>query len=160
MKIYITKNIISESANRYITVGVNFEDDEELDEMGIDIYDAADEAEQIAKEGGVRILNSQELKELLIDVVNQKVIGAMWASNDSEKFSFDIAITSGYRNMGLSHMLIKSAIDEYEYQKDVYGDELKMEVDVINPMLAKLLKSKYGFSVVDELGPNRVLMTV
>ena len=26
MKIYITKNIISESANRYITVGVNFED--------------------------------------------------------------------------------------------------------------------------------------
>jgi len=40
------------------------------------------------------------------------------------------------------------------------NEYFKMEVDVINPKLAQILKNKYGFYVVSELSQNRVLMSV
>ena len=52
------------------------------------------------------------------------------------------------------------AISEYKYQKEAYGDDFKMEVDVVNPKLASILKDKYGFKVIRNLGSDRVIMTM
>ena len=141
---------------------VPYHDDVDLSEFDIDIdeYEAADEAEKIAKDGGVRITRHKELNGLLIDTNNNRVIGAIWFSNDNEKFSFDIAIDSGYQNMGLSHKLIQAAIDEFNYRKDDAGDDFKMEVDVINPKLAKILANKYGFYKVADISQDRILMSL
>lgn len=135
-------------------------DDVDLSEYGIDEYEAADMAHEIAKDGGVKILSDKELNGILIDTQNSVVIGGLWVSNDTEKYSFDIALDSNYQNLGISSYLINAAIEEFNYQKDVYGDELVMEVDVINPKLAEILTKKYGFTIVGHLGADRVLMTV
>ena len=52
--------------------------------------------------------------------------------------------------------------DEWYLVGDAAGDDddLKMEVDVINPKLAQILQSKYGFHKVGDLGPDRVLMSL
>ena len=60
--------------------------------------------------GGVTILRDKELNGLLIDTNNNRVIGAILVTNDNENFSFDIAIDSGYQNMGLSHKLIQASL--------------------------------------------------
>jgi ribosomal protein S18 acetylase RimI-like enzyme len=154
----IVRDIVEESVDRYVLVP--YYEDSDFDEYGIDEYEAADRAEEIAKNGGVTILRGQELSALLIDSKFSKVIGGLWVSNNSDKFSFDIAIDSGYQNMGLSSKLIQAAIGEYEHQKEMYGDDFRMEVDVINPKLAQILEKKYGFHVVANITQDRVLMSI
>lgn len=148
--------------SRYILLPYD-EYNEDFEEYGIDEYDAADRALEIAKNGGVTILRDKRLSGILIDTKLPRVIGAIWVSDSSDKFSFDIAIDSSYQNMGLSDILIKDAISEYQTQKHMYddmGEDFKMEVDVINPKLAQILKNKYGFYVVGELSQSRVLMSM
>jgi len=138
---------------------VPYYDDIDLSDYDIDEYEAYDEAHQIAKDGGVTILRDKDLSGILIDSSNRKVIGGLWIGITNDIFSFDIAIDSSYQNIGLSHKLIIGAIDEFNQNKDVY-DNLKMEVDVINPKLALILKNKYGFYKIADLSQNRVLMSV
>ena len=156
------QQILNENNDRYILLPYD-EYNEDFEEYGIDEYAAADRALEIAKDGGVNILSDKRLSGILLDTKLSKVIGAIWISDSSDKFSFDIAIDGPYQNMSLSDILIKDAISEYQSQKDVYddmGEDFKMEVDVINPKLAQILKNKYGFYVVDKLSQNRVLMSV
>jgi len=59
--------------------------------------------------------------------------------------------------------LLDAAIEEFSAQKDMYdemGDDFKMEVDVINPKLAKILEKHYGFHIVAHMSQNRVLMSI
>jgi len=157
------QQILNENNNKYILLPYDDEYNEDFEEYGIDEYDAAGRALEIAKNGGVTILRDKRLSGILLDTKLSKVIGAIWVSDSSDKFSFDIAIDSSYQNMGLSDILIKDAISEYNSQKDAYDgmdEDFKMEVDVINPKLAQILKNKYGFYVVSELSQNRVLMSV
>lgn len=146
--------------NRYELIGFDYDDDFALEELGLDIYEVEEDALEIAKNGGVSILSDKVLRSVLVDTKEKKVIGALWVSEGGSDFSFDIAIDSSYQNMGLSSKLIESAISEYEYQKEAYGDNFKMNVDVINPKLAQILEKKYGFHVTGHLGPNRVLMSL
>lgn len=151
-----------EELNRFILLAYNDEYNDDLEEYGIDKYEAADEVYNIAKNGGVNILRDKNLSGVLIDTLNSKVIGGVWVSDDNEVFSFDIAIDKPYQNMGLSHMLIKDVIGEYEFQKSIHdeiGNDFRMEVDVINPKLAQILKNKYNFKVVKNIDNNRVLMS-
>jgi hypothetical protein len=136
---------------------------EDFEHYGLDFYEVGDIALNIAKNGGVEILSDKRLYSILLDSKIKRVIGCVWVSDNPEKFSFDISLESSYRNMGLSKKLIESALEEYNIQKEAYddmGEDFKMEVDVINPKLEKILKEKYNFYVVDEIGPNRVLMSV
>lgn len=48
-------------------------------------------------------------------------------------------------------------MSEYEFQEEMH-DDLKIEIDVINPKLAQILKTKYGFKVLQKIGPDRVIM--
>jgi len=148
-------------SDRYVLA--HYDDEVDYEEFGIDEYEAANEAEEIAKDGGVTILRGQELTSILFDTDSPKVIGGLWVSHDNDKFSFDIAIDSSYQNMGLSSKLIEAAIQEYNIQKDMHDEsdnDFKMEVDVINPKLAKILQNKYGFHVVGQITQDRVLMSV
>jgi ribosomal protein S18 acetylase RimI-like enzyme len=161
----IVRDIILENLknDRYILLPFGEYNDEDFEQYDIDMYVAGDLAMDIAKSGGVNILRDKRLSSILLDVKIPRVIGGVWVSDDSNKFSFDIAIDSSYQNMGLSHLLVKDAISEYKIQKDIYddmGEDFGMEVDVINPKLAKILKDKYGFRVVGELSQNRVLMSM
>lgn len=158
------KQFLNESNynNRYLLLPYD-EYNEDFDKYDIDEYDAVDKAFEIAKNCGVSILRNKRLSGILIDAKFSKIIGAIWISDNNNIFSFDIAIDSSYQNMGLSNILIKNAISEYQFQKDMYddmGEDFKMLVDVINPKLAKILKNKYGFYVVRELSQNRVLMSI
>jgi len=148
------------SDERYRLLAYSDDYNEDFEEYDLDEYEVYERAHEIAKNGGVTILRDKHLISVLVDLEEKKVIGALWVSQDHDKFSFDIALDSGYQNMGLSSNLIKAAISEYEMQKEMYGDDLKMEVDVINPKLAQILQSKYGFHKVGDLGPNRVLMSL
>jgi GNAT superfamily N-acetyltransferase len=154
------QQLLKENSNRYILLPYD-EYNDDFDQYGIDMYEAEDEALKVAKNGSVTILRDKTLSAILIDSKISKVIGGLWISNEPEKFSFDIAIDSSYQNMGLSKHLINAAIQEYRTQKDMYddmGEDFKMEVDVINPKLAQILKNKYGFHVTGHLSQNRVLM--
>jgi ribosomal protein S18 acetylase RimI-like enzyme len=130
-----------------------------LEDFGIDEHDAQETVHKIAKDNGLNILRDKELKFILIDNKMSKTIGALWTSENSHRFSFDIVITKKYQNKGLSDKLITAAIEEYESQKEAYGDDFKIEVDVINPKLAQILKNKYGFHVVKEINDGRVIMS-
>jgi ribosomal protein S18 acetylase RimI-like enzyme len=142
-------------------------DDENEDydeqESSIDEYQAADDALKIAKETGVNILRDKNIKGILYDTNEKIVVGALWTSDDSDTFSFDIAITPSYQNQGLSSELIRNAIDEYNNQKSMYdemGEPFGMEVDVINPKLVEILKTKYGFKTIKNVNDTRALMTI
>ncbi len=158
------KKTLNEMTNsggeRYQLLAYSDDYNEDFEEYGLDEYEVSERAHEIAKNGGVTILRDKNLNSVLVDLKEKKVIGGLWVSQDHDKFSFDIALDSTYQNMGLSSNLIKQAISEYEMQKEMYGDDLVMEVDVINPKLAEILKNKYGFYKVGDLGPNRVLMSL
>jgi GNAT superfamily N-acetyltransferase/DNA-directed RNA polymerase subunit RPC12/RpoP len=140
----------------------DYEDYDEQ-ESSIDEYQAVDDALKIAKETGVNILRDKNIKGILYDTNEKIVVGALWISDDSDAFSFDIAITPSYQNQGLSSELIRNAIDEYNYQKSAYdemGNPFPMEVDVINPKLVEILKTKYGFKTIKNVNDTRALMTI
>jgi ribosomal protein S18 acetylase RimI-like enzyme len=137
-------------------------DDYDEQESSIDEYQAADDALKIAKETGVNILRDKNIKGILYDTNEKIVVGALWTSDDSDTFSFDIAITPSYQNQGLSSELIRNAIDEYNNQKSMYdemGEPFGMEVDVINPKLVEILKKKYGFKTIKNVNDTRALIT-
>lgn len=151
------QKLLKENETRYKLIPYSEEGIED-----IDIYDAENEASKIAKNGGINILSDKSLSGILIDSDLIKVIGGVWVSNDDDTFSFDIAIDKEYQNKGLSKILIEYAISEYEDQKSIYdemGTDLKMEVDVINPKLAKILQIHYKFKIINKLPGNRVIMT-
>lgn len=159
IKEQVAKSLDENPQSKYVYL--HYVDNDSFEDYNLDEYEVANEAEKIAKNEGVTILRDKNLTGILLDVENKKVIGGLWVSDDSEKFSFDIAIDSDYQNMGLSNTLIKNAISEYRFQKEAYEDgEFKIEVDVINPKLAQILKNKYGFYVVSEISPTRVLMSM
>jgi len=139
-------------------------DNYEYEELGIDEYEVSDQVEKIAKSLGVNILSDKVLAGILYDTETLEAIGGLWVSNDNDSFSFDIAIAKTYQNKGLSYKLIDNAIDIYNYQNMAYGDmnkgrKLPMKVDVINPLLANILKTKYGFRVIKRISTNRALMS-
>lgn len=148
---------------RYILLSYNEDgDNEEYEDYNIDEYKAVDEVYKIAKNSDIRILSNKKLTGILVDIETFEVIGGIWISDCDGEFSFDIVIINSHQNMGLSHILIKSAINEYEILKEIYdeiGKEFKMNVDVINPKLATILKDKYKFYVVKKIAENRVLMS-
>jgi ribosomal protein S18 acetylase RimI-like enzyme len=157
IKKLLRERLLIESDNYPI---LPYYEDAEFDDFGLDIYEVGNQAGEVAKNGGVTILSSKELNCVMLDAKRNRVIGGLWVSHDSDEYSFDIAIDSGYQGMGLATPLLDAAMSEYDEQRDVYGDDLDIVVDVINPKLAQILNKKYGFEVSAELSQNRVLMTL
>lgn len=157
----IIKKIIKEELqSNVIYLNFNYDDNEELEEYNIDEYDVETQTINIAKQNNLNILRNKNLKGFLFDTSNNKIVGALWTSDDNDSFSFDIAMDKQYQGMKLSHLLIKNAINEYNIQSDYGNINLPMKVDVINPLLANILKTKYNFKVVKKISNDRVIMAL
>jgi hypothetical protein len=132
--------------------------DEESDDFDSD--QVWQQAFDVAKSSGVNILSDMELSGVLLK--DDRVVGCLWIGGGRESFSFDIAIDPLYRNKGLSHVLIKNALSAYEERNEAFeqmeGHSLPMKVDVINPVLASTLISKYGFVVSQRLTKDRAIL--
>lgn len=158
MKNLIKQIIKEELQSNVIYLNFNYDDNEELEEYNIDEYDVETQTINISKQNNLNILRDKNLKGFLFDTSNSEIVGALWTSDDNHSFSFDIAIDKQYQGMKLSHLLIKNAIDEYNTQSDYGNINLPMKVDVINPLLANILKTKYNFKVVKKISNDRVIM--
>ena len=157
LKEFILENLLD---GEYVVVGFSSEEMED-EEYGISQYEAYEQAENIADMGGLNILGRMELSYVTISTEEiPKVVAALWISEGGDNFSFDLAVHPKYQNKGLSNKLIKMAISEYKYQKEAYGDDFKMEVDVVNPKLADILRTKYDFKIINNLGNGRVIMAM
>jgi hypothetical protein len=157
MKNNIIKKAIFEQLQSNITY-YNFNED--FDDRDFDQEDAETQAQNIAKKSNMNILRNQNLKVVLFDSLTKKIVGALWTSDNNYYFSFDIAIDKDYQGLKLSHILIKNAIKEYNILTDYGNYNIPMEVDVINPMLANILKTKYNFRVIKRISSDRVIMAL
>ena len=128
---------------------IDFENESE----NIDVYEASETAEKIAKDNGVNILRGKDLRGVALNK-NGDVIGGLWTEISGNEFSFDIAIDKTAQGKGVGEKLVNEAISEFNAQN--YEDELKYKIDVTNPIMEKLL-SKYGFEVVEKI-PGHTIM--
>lgn len=119
--------------------------------------DLNDKAYKLAHNRGIRISSSKDLLYALYDVYMKKVIGAVFR-NSIGKYSFDIVVDSGYERTGIATKLVQIAQDDYEMCKE-YDEDLEMEIDCINPIMADILRRKFGFKDGAILGPDRIIMT-
>lgn len=146
---------------KYKYIPIDFEFDEELDEMGLDIYDLSDQAENIAKDSNINILRNKELVGIILDLNTNTVAGALWTNTDNDEFSFDIVVNNRYRNKRLSYTLIDKALEEYDYKNDMYMDykntKLPMNVEVVNPLLVNILKNKYNFKIINKINNTTIM---
>lgn len=144
------KNILIETNIENINIDI---EDNEYEEYTEQAYD-------LATNTGLRILRDKELYEIKVDHNKDKVIAALFVTESSESFSFDIAVDRSYENIGYGSELVESALEHYEFLKDVYGEDYKIEVHVINPKMKSILKNKFGFEVQAELSPRESIMTL
>ena len=139
----------SQKADDITIERINFEEESE----DIDVYEASETAEKIAKNNGINILKGKELINVALNK-NGDVVGGLWTEVDGDEFSFDIAVDKTSQGKGIGEKLVNEAISEFDAQN--YEDQLKYKIDVTNPIMEKLL-SKYGFEVVDKF-PGHTIM--
>ena len=120
-----------------------------------DPWVAADQAERVADESGIRIARN---KELSIIALNERgdVVGAIWSALEPDEdreatvFDFDVAVDSEHRGQAMIGIkLIGSALEDFE---SLRADDPRtfVRVYVVNSRLADVLERRYGFEVEDE----------
>jgi ribosomal protein S18 acetylase RimI-like enzyme len=120
------------------------EDEAEEDE---DYESAMDQAYKITN---IRPSSSNELSFVAVDLNdNNKVYGAIYSGVSGNTYSFDLEVSPEAQGMGVASNLINEVMEQYEEYKEAYGDELKMQVHVINEVLVNHLIKK-GFEIVEE----------
>lgn len=155
---YITSNVYSDyiatipDEEKYLMkeeiIPFNQEEDE---------YEIYDKAIELAKENGLNILSDKNLSAYVIE--NDQVIGALFDSVvNGNEYSFDIVIDKKYQNKGYGKSLVKYALDLYNEYKEIYGENLELKLDVINPNMRNLLKKHFNFKDIQKIGNERYLM--
>ena len=120
------------------------EDEAEEDE---DYESAMDQAYKITN---IRPSSSNELSFVAVDLNdNNKVYGAIYSGVSGDAYSFDLEVSPEAQGVGVASSLINEVMEQYEEYKEAYGDELKMQVHVINKVLVNHLIKK-GFEIVEE----------
>jgi len=120
------------------------EDEAEEDE---DYESVMDQAYKITN---IRPSSSNELSFVAVDLNdNNKVYGAIYSGVSGDAYSFDLEVSPEAQGMGVASSLINEVMEQYEEYKEAYGDELKMQVHVINKVLVNHLIKK-GFEIVEE----------
>ena len=144
-----------EHNNNIVGYYYNVEFDDDDDDSAPD--DLLSKAYNLAKNTGIRISGNKNLLYAFYDKNVDKVIGAVF-SDHVGVYSFDVVVDSGYERSGYATKLIQIAQSDYEFVKE--GDEdLIMEIDCINPIMADILRRKFKFKDGAVLGPDRIIMT-
>jgi len=115
----------------------NFYDEDESDDDILGLSYA------LAKQNGLYISSDKTLTDYVLD--GEKVVAALFCSQDSTSFSFDVVVDENYRNQKIATKLINYALSLYKENKEIYGDDYYAEVEVVNPLLIGVLEKK-GFT--------------
>ena len=114
-------------------------DADELEDLEGDPWALADSV-------GVNILRNKDFRAGY--QVGGVVVAALFDdSNDPEEYSFDIVVSPQFQKLGLGKKLLKFALDSYSENKQAYGEDYKMKLDVVNPVMESMLRSR-GFKEV------------
>jgi len=133
------------------------DEDHEEDENRLDSYEIYDQAITIARDNNIRIGNNKELVGYIIE--GTAVVGGLFESVSNEEYSFDVVIDRNFQRKGYGRELVEYALDQFNYYKDIYGDDLKLDVYVVNPNMRDLLKKYFNFNDLEKTGDDRYRMT-
>ena len=110
---------------------------------------------EVAKDAGINILRGKEFRAGF--EVDDKIVAVLFDESDSDGYSFDIAVDSDHRRQGLADKLLNVALDIYYENREAYGEDYTLKLDVVSPIMEKLLRQK-GFTEVGREG-GHVIMT-
>lgn len=133
--------------------------DEEYDDendSGLTNYEIYDQAIKIARDNNIRIDNSKELSGYIIE--DNEVVGALFEYVNNEIYSFDIVISKMMQRRGYGKELVQYGMQQYEVYKEAYGDDLKLDIDVVNPYMKDLLLKHFDFRIIQKIGDDRFRM--
>jgi len=115
------------------------------------------QADEITKKSGLHIYSTKDLSDVAYNPEIKEVMGVLYITNMADVFSFDVIVKDEYKRKGIGRKLVDIALDHYKSQKEAYGDDFEMEVEVVNPHMEMLLKH-LGFKVTHKLQHGTVLM--
>lgn len=118
----------------YRTIHVDPEDDN---------YNWYDQADKLAKDGGINVLSHKDLSVVILD--GDEVVAAGWHSSDQDEFDFDVAVHPNHRRKGLAKQIVDIYISQHAEDRDAYPDQ-QLVADVVNPNMVSLLKGM-GFEI-------------
>ena len=109
----------------------------------------------LAQSVGVRVLSNKDLRAGFH--VDGEIVAALFDASDRDGYEFDIAVRKDWQRRGLGKRLTEMALDLYEENREAYGDGYTLNLDVINPVMERLLR-RHG---LEETGREHghVLMT-
>lgn len=133
-------------------------------------WEAADQADQIAKDSGIRPNSKKELK--IIALSGGRVIGAIWSSLEQERdsgdwiYDLDVAVDPKSRGQGLASALvgpklIDAALSDYRNTAATMDGYVYIRTQVVNSRLAHWLENNRDFSPESRRGwsPDAQYMT-
>ena len=116
-----------------------------------DFYDKVlQDVSKLTKDGNISF-GSHEPFGVLLD--GDKVIGATWAKTDGQ-FSFHMVVDPNYQRQGLSKKLFDQAFNKYQSLKSSRGEDYKLNLNVVNPVLVSFLEREYGLHVINKDGES------
>jgi GNAT superfamily N-acetyltransferase len=122
---------------RILHVGDNG-DEAALEELGLDLWEATEDAEAVFKTEGIRVSREEEI--VLAAVCGDKVVGAATVGHHVEEgepvFTFSVAVDAAWQAKGLGRKLVEKAI---EFAKSMGARQFR--IWVVNPNMASLLES-------------------
>jgi ribosomal protein S18 acetylase RimI-like enzyme len=133
------------------------EDEDEDDYYPVDINELVDMSNKLTINCGIRVSSAKDLIYVFYDIKFKKVVAALYRDVIGS-YSFDIVVDRSYENVGLATKLVKIAIDDYRMYKEGNQD-LAMEIDCINPIMADILERKFGFKETGRYIGGRRIMT-
>jgi GNAT superfamily N-acetyltransferase len=113
-------------------------------------WEEVEQAEKVFQVSNIRCSREKSIRHVAVE--NGEVIGALssgWCRGDSYDgknvavFSFDLAVDPQHRKKGVGLSLIKSAMQQYKSEKEMYADINGlsiMRIWVINPILIPVLE--------------------
>jgi len=110
---------------------------------------------KLAKSVGVNILSNKDFRAGY--TVDGEIIAALFDASDSDGYEFDIAVRKDWQRKGLGAKLMDVAFGNFEENRDAYGDDYTLNLDVISPVAALMLR-KRGLVEVGREG-GHILMT-
>ncbi len=112
-------------------------DEDSLEALGLDLWDATEMAEAIFKSEGIRLSREEEV--VLAAICGGKIVGAASVGHHEEDgetvFTFSVAVDSAWQQKGLGRRLVEAAI---QLSKSMGAQ--RFYVWVVNPAMAALLE--------------------
>ena len=109
----------------------------------------------LAKSVGVNILSNKDFRAGY--TVDGEIVAALFDASDRDGYEFDIAVHPDWQRKGLGSKLMDTALDNYEENREAFGEEYTLNMDVISTVAARMLKRRGLVEVGREGG--HILMT-